>query len=217
VSASEPLDSPNSVWFHEYVHTRQAFEVTGEMRWFREASAEYYAARLAFEQDRIDRAAMETHLDGPGRRATLADPTTWRDERVPYTKGARVLALLDRTIRTSTDGERSLETVFRRLNAHEGPVSYADFERIVADVAGHSMDRWLDRYVRGPTPVASFYASEPARVGVIDVFAAGLDGGQPDVVVALVATLSAVAASLVLYAYLRRLDAETFGRAAGRL
>ncbi|MFB6083830.1 MAG: hypothetical protein ABEJ94_06260 [Halorientalis sp.] len=206
VDADSPLDDPNSVWLHEYVHTRQEFVLAPGMRWFREASAEYYAARLAYEQGRIDRVAMSGHLDGEPVTATLTEPRSWDDPYVPYTKGARVLALLDRKIRLSTDGERSLEDVFRRLNAHEGPVTYDDFTDAVAAVAGHRMDGWLDRYVAGDEPVASFYPGVPERSGL---FAGSwsfiADAGPGGVFLVLSVLLSAVG-SVPLYRYLDRLD-----------
>ena len=49
----EPVDSAENPWVHEYVHTRQDFALDPEMRWFREASASYYAALLTYEQGRV--------------------------------------------------------------------------------------------------------------------------------------------------------------------
>jgi hypothetical protein len=208
VNAESPLDDPNSVWLHEYVHTRQTFVLASDMRWFREASAEYYGARLAFEQERIDRAAMRSHLDGRPRTATLTDPASWTDGKAPYTKGARVLALIDRKIRLSTDGERSLEDVFRRLNAQEGRVTYDDFEDAVAAVAGHRMDGWLDRYVDGSEPVASFYPGGPERAGPLGgLWALLADAGPGAVFLGLSVVLSGVS-SVPLYRYLDRAQRE---------
>ncbi|PSP75895.1 hypothetical protein BRC70_01465, partial [Halobacteriales archaeon QH_6_68_27] len=157
VRADSRLDDPENVWLHEYVHTRQSFRLATEMRWFREASAEYYAARLSYEGGYVDRAAFREHLAGGPSRATLTDPDTWADRPVPHDKGGRVLAVLDGKIRTETDGHRSLQDVFRRLNRHDGAVTYADFVRAVNGVAGTPMDAWLDRHVDGAEPVADQY------------------------------------------------------------
>ncbi|WP_424018833.1 hypothetical protein ACOZ4N_05000 [Halorientalis pallida] len=208
INTDSPLDDPNSVWLHEYVHTRQDFVLATDMRWFREASAEYYAARLAYEQGRIDRAAMEAHFDGAPTTAALTEPGTWDDPTVPYTKGARVLALVDRKIRLSTDGERSLEDVFRRLNEQDGPVTYADFEDAVAAVAGHRMDGWLDRYVDGTAPVASFYPGGPERQGLLAPLVQVVSGaGAAGVFFVLSLFLSGVG-SVPLYRYLDRTDPD---------
>ncbi|AQL41372.1 hypothetical protein BV210_00975 [Halorientalis sp. IM1011] len=208
INADTRLDDPNSVWLHEYVHTRQDFRLAADMRWFREASAEYYAARLAHEQGRIDRAAMEAHLDGEPKAAALTDPGSWDDPHVPYTKGARVLALVDRNIRLSTDGKRSLEDVFRRLNTHDGLVTYADFKDAVAAVTGHRMDGWLDRYVDGTTPVAGFYPGGPARTGLLGgLWALLSDAGPAGVFLVLSVLLSGVG-SVPLYRYLDGLAEE---------
>ncbi|MFB6179296.1 MAG: hypothetical protein ABEI77_06185 [Halorientalis sp.] len=208
VSADEPVDSANDVWLHEYVHTRQSFRLGKSMQWFREASAEYYAARLTFEQHRISRQEMKAHLDGKASSATLTDPSTWENERVPYRKGARVLALLDRNIRRSTDGRRSLEDVFRRMNSHNGRVTYPEFQRMVAQVAGHSMDGWLDRYVAGPHPVASFYAPRSASAGLFGITGKVVQRGGVGLVFVVVASVFSVLASVPLYVFLRWVEIE---------
>ncbi|MFB6164684.1 MAG: hypothetical protein ABEJ31_05950 [Haloarculaceae archaeon] len=208
VNAAEPVDDANSVWLHEYVHTRQDFALAADMQWFREASAEYYAARLAQRQGRITEAAVRRHLGGSAVTATLTRPRTWSDRRVPYTKGARVLALLDHNIRETTNGRRSLQDVFRRLNARDGPITYAAFAAIVADVAGHPMDGWLDRYVAGSTPVAGIYHGGPSRSGFVSVEGAlAAERGPGLVFFALAVGLSALA-SIPLYGVLSRLDGE---------
>lgn len=208
VSAAEPLDSPNSVWLHEYVHTRQSFQLAENMQWFREASAEYYGARLAFEQDRISRTEMHDHIDGTPSEATLTDQSTWENPHVPYQKGARVLALLDQNIRDSTAGKRSLQDVFRRMNSHEGTITYTEFRRIVEQVAGHSMDGWLDRYVAGGESVASLYPKPHAEAGLFGMLDSTLQTGGSGLVFFLVSTLFSVVATVPLYAFLRRVSPE---------
>ncbi len=208
VSANEPVDTPNSVWLHEYVHTRQSFRLADDMQWFREASAEYYAARLAYEQGLASEQELHDHIDGRGIDAALTDSSTWDNSRVPYRKGARVLALVDENVRASTDGERSLEDVFRRLNEHEGTVSYTDFKRIVAAVAGHSMDAWLDRYVAGTRPVASFYDHDSERAGPFAPIEETMQRGGSALVFFVVATAFSIVASVPLYTFLRRFDPD---------
>jgi hypothetical protein len=210
VRADSRVNSPNNVWLHEYVHTRQDFRLDEDMVWFREASAEYYAARLTREQGRIGARAMHAHLDGDPVDATLTRPATWDSGREPYTKGARVLALLDRNIRQSTDGERSLQDVFRRMNEHDGPVTYAEFKTMVAAVAGHSMDGWLDRYVAGDHAIASAYHPAPARSSVFGVVDAALAGDTTVLSTLVVSTAIGALLSLPLYAAVRRLRPGRF-------
>jgi hypothetical protein len=216
VNAGSPLDDPNSVWLHEYVHTRQDFRLAEDMRWFREASAEYYAARLSYEQGRISRDAMRTHLDGDPTRAALTTPSSWDDPHVPYTKGARVLALVDRKIRLSTDDERSLEDVFRRLNTQTGPVTYDDFTDAVAAVAGHRMDGWLDRYVDGPTPVAGFYPGVPEQEGLFGPLKLLLGDAGPGAVFLGLSMLLSGFGSIPLYRYLDRRESDGRDERPGR-
>ncbi|MFB6173934.1 MAG: hypothetical protein ABEI39_04750 [Halobacteriales archaeon] len=223
VNADSALDHPEAVWLHEYVHTRQSFRLARDMRWFREASAEYYAAQLAREQGLVDRPAVERHLDGEPSRATLTDPGTWSGSQVPHRKGARVLAVLDRRIREQTYGHRSLEDVFRRLNRHDGVVTYDVFAQTVAEVTGEPGDAWLDRHVAGSAPVAPRYGTDartvgalalgglgigeaPAGPGVASSQAAGVLAGVRGDGVAffLLATAFSVVASVPLYGALAR-------------
>lgn len=216
LNAGSAVNDPNNVWVHEYVHTRQSFQLESDMRWFREASAEYFAARLTYEQGRITRQELFEHFGGESHGQRLTTPSEWANRRVPYTKGPRVLAVLDRNIRQSTNGQQSLEDVFRRMNHHDGPVSYADFRDMVAAVAGHRMDAWLDRYVAGETAIGSVYGP-PVEAGFVPQLEHVLGTtGQGVVFMAISALLSFVAA-FPLYLVLNRFDPEWERRPSLRL
>jgi hypothetical protein len=204
INAESAVDDPNSVWIHEYVHTRQDFALASEMSWFREASAEYYAAKLAVAQGRSTEAELYDHLQGSPTAAALTRPAAWDSRRVPYEKGARVLAILDDHIRTVTDGERSLQDVFRRLNRYDGRVTYDVFATAVATVAGQSMDAWLERYVAGANPVASFYEHPDADENVLSPVADAMRAGGPPAVFLVVAVGFSLFASVPTYAVLAR-------------
>jgi hypothetical protein len=209
VNAGSTLDSPNNVWIHEYVHTRQEFRLGEDMEWFREASAEYYAARLTYEQGRISDRELTQHFAGPQyERTRLADRGTWEDARVPYVKGARVLAVLDQNIRESTDGERSLQDVFRRMNEHDGRVTYTDFRAIVSDVAGTSMHAWLDRYVQDTGSLNGVFENRPARAGLT---AQSFGVTSPGLTFLGVSLVFSALASMPLYAVLRRFERDGDG------
>ncbi|WP_458187815.1 glycyl aminopeptidase [Haladaptatus sp. NG-WS-4] len=142
------LADPQNLWIHEYVHTRQSFELADRMTWFREASAAYFAADLTIRQGRTSQSAVAETLSAKRYDdAVLSKANTWTNPEVPYYRGALVLWALDAKIQQATDGKRSLLDVFDRMNRHDGPVTYADFESIVPDVAGQSMDSWLSRHV----------------------------------------------------------------------
>jgi hypothetical protein len=167
VNADSALHTANNVWFHEYVHTRQQFELGPRMGWFEEASAEYFGARLATETGYASNVDRELYWLGRTRtESTLTRPSTWTDSSVPYHRGALVLATLDDEIRTRTDSERSLENVFRQLNRHEGVVTYEVFVATVSEVAGDDMRPWLDRYVDGDAPVPGPTATSAALTTV---------------------------------------------------
>jgi hypothetical protein len=155
------------IFVHEYVHTRQNYSLTAEMEWFTEASAFYYMALLPNRRGAIPRSAFDRRFRVPdGARDATLTGTTGAAYNTWATKGARTLAALDRRIRESTGGNRTLQDVFRRLNAQEGNVTYADFRAAVATTAGESHDDWLDRHVDGPelaaAPVPDAYPAPDA-------------------------------------------------------
>jgi hypothetical protein len=154
VNAGARLQTANNVWLHEYVHTRQAFDLGPRMGWFGEASAEYFGAVLARDAGLASERAYRAYLSGRTRSTTaLATPDAWADDSVPYHRGVSVLAALDHRLRDRTGGEYTLEDVFARMNAHEGTVTYEVFARILSTVAGEDLEPWLDRHVAGTATV----------------------------------------------------------------
>lgn len=149
VRDGEALDTADNVWLHEYVHTRQGYAATNDVRWFTEASATYYAALLTLEQDRIGFDAFRDRLTFGSRKpdadAVLADPTTWNTV-APYTKGALVAGELDRRTRRETDRSRSLQDVFGRMNGHGSAVNGSAFRRMVRETGGGETASLAERY-----------------------------------------------------------------------
>ncbi|MFB6255524.1 MAG: hypothetical protein ABEH58_02160, partial [Haloplanus sp.] len=145
VHADRPPDS--QVYVHEYVHTRQEFETTRRMHWIVEAQAAYYDELLLLYRGTTTYRRFHAQVStarGATRRLAPANRTAYIIA-ADYTKGARVLAALDAKIRAASERNASLADVFRRLNRHEGRVSYADFEDAVAAASGQRFDEWLDR------------------------------------------------------------------------
>ena len=141
----------SSVWIHEYVHTRQGFDLTSEMRWFREASATYLSARLLEEQyegvtERDVRTRLEATPDHPG--TALANRSAWDDTSADYERGARLLYAVDAAIRMETDGNRTLVDVVRAMNRRDDPLTVDEFVRIVERYAGDL--EWLRPSITEP-------------------------------------------------------------------
>jgi len=135
----ERLDEPANVWLHEYVHTRQAFETTGETRWLTEATAQYYAALLTLEQERIGFEAFRDEL-ALGERSVydgvvLADQSTWA-RNANYVKGALAAGRIDLQLRRATDQSGSLEGVIRELNGRAAPLTQTAFLDAVETTGG---------------------------------------------------------------------------------
>lgn len=152
-----------SIWAHEYLHTRQNYTLGGNLTWFTEASAYHYMTVVPRQRGELDAAAFSRRYRVPDRRADAVLRGS-RRYGVWSSKGARVLAALDRRLREATNGSRTLQDLIVRMNAHEGEVTSAEFREMAAATAGASQDDWFDAHVAGaalpPPPDPDAY---PAR------------------------------------------------------
>jgi len=204
VQADQSLYDPRNAWFHEYVHTRQAFRTTRETRWLVEGTATYYAALLSLRQGLIDFDEFRRHLlvgTAPrNSQAVLADPGTWSSSRAEYRKGALVVGELDRRARRSSGGWRSFQWVFSRLNAHDGRVKLSTVGSLLGAVGGNRLRATTRRYATESTVPPTWSAGAHRAVfgwgppelstGLVEVTAAGRGGHRsldddPDEVVVL--------------------------------
>jgi hypothetical protein len=136
-----------SVWVHEYVHTRQHFRPSEEMRWLTEASADYYQGYETLHQRRMAYSTFERDISYSQFQSTiLSEPDSWETPLAPYIKGKRALGYLDAEIREATDGERTLADVLRRVNTNQ-PLTLGGFLSVVADVAGQPVATDFETYV----------------------------------------------------------------------
>ncbi|MFB6173217.1 MAG: PGF-CTERM sorting domain-containing protein [Halobacteriales archaeon] len=173
----ERLATAENTWLHEYVHTRQDYETTPSARWTTEAFATYYAALLAYEQDRVGYDAFrETLRPGtvrPQSEAVLTEPSTWASA-ANYLKGSLVAANVDRRIRLATDSTRSLQAVFSELNAASELVDARYVFEVTDDVSTAEVRRAAVTYAsteRAPelwteAEHARAFGSTPARIEV---------------------------------------------------
>ncbi|QDX41082.1 PGF-CTERM sorting domain-containing protein [Salarchaeum sp. JOR-1] len=175
VLADSRLDTAGNVWLHEYVHTRQDFSTTSATQWVTEATAEYYAALLTLQQDRIGFDAFADHLRrgtrSPYASAVLANPYTWTYAN--YVKGPLVYGNVDRAIRLASDGEHTAEDVLGRLNVDtDGRVTQSEFLSAVAAAGSDDVASYAQRYTQTPAVPdmwsraahAAAFAGEVARL-----------------------------------------------------
>jgi hypothetical protein len=148
----ETLDTPENVWLHEYVHTRQSFagQADPSARWLTEATANYYAALLTLEAGNTGFGPFSRELArGTGdryERTVLAEPDTWA-RHADYEKGALVTGELDRRLRLATGRTNSFENVFAQLNSAEGAVDRDRLRTAMATVANETVAARLDALV----------------------------------------------------------------------
>jgi hypothetical protein len=140
--ANRSVRDPDNTWVHEYVHTRQAFNTTETTKWFIEASAEYYAAQLTLQQERIEFEEFSDSMSvGANRRyddVVLANPDSWTDS-ANYEKGGLVAGDLDRRIRVASDSSASLQTVFQRFNSRSSKTNQRVFIGYFETAGGNSV------------------------------------------------------------------------------
>jgi hypothetical protein len=180
VRADERLDTPDNAWFHEYVHSRQAYETGAELDWLDDGLAEYYAALLTHRQGRISERAFYDYVRTDRYAGAVLAETESVTDSASYFKGMRVLAALDARLRTASDGDRTLADLFRAVNDHPGPVTRATLTDLVT--AGDGPDAaWVERHLS-----TSSVPSVPAFLPD-DETTSAVDGEVGDVVDAAVA------------------------------
>ena len=140
--ANQSVRDAGNTWVHEYVHTRQAFNTTEATKWFIEASAEYYAAQLTLQQERIEFDEFSDSMSvGADRRyddVVLANPDSWTDS-ANYEKGGLVAGDLDRRIRVASDSSASLQTVFQRFNSRSSETGQQVFMKDFETAGGNDV------------------------------------------------------------------------------
>ncbi|MFB6113839.1 MAG: hypothetical protein ABEJ58_07020, partial [Halodesulfurarchaeum sp.] len=146
VRADRPLDSPNNVWLHEYVHLRQNFTTATSARWVLEATGEYYATYLTLVQGRIGFQTFQDHLEEGERSrfasSILTQPDTWV-RLADYKKGGLVYGTLDRRIRLATGSRHTAAALFRAMNHRGEPVTNRFLRETVTSLAGAETARYF--------------------------------------------------------------------------
>jgi hypothetical protein len=160
----QPVGTAENVWVHEYVHTRQEYDATDATRWTLEASADYYAALLAYESGALGYDGLRRHLrEGRATRfedATLVEPESWEGTLANYVKGALVAGALDRRIRLDSGGNASLQDVFAAAARDDGAFTEAEFLAAVERVGTAETRAFVERYTRTTGAPAVWNRSE---------------------------------------------------------
>jgi predicted metalloprotease with PDZ domain len=145
---SSGVDQPDNTWIHEYIHTRQEWSYDDSTQWLIEGMANYYAALLSLKEGRVSYSDFREYINtDEDSNSVLCNPDQWNSSTTSYTKGRRVVAALDIEIRRETDSQRSFENIFLEINKVGDTITHEKFKRIARDVAGHSIDAWLEKYV----------------------------------------------------------------------
>lgn len=129
---------------HEYVHLEQQFELSSDMEWFREASADYFARLYSLYTGSLEFNGFYSRQSDFSTDQPLSSLT---NPQHPLAYAAEsLLAALDAKIRENS-GDTTLTSVFRVMNDHDSPIDLDAFKNMVRDAAGQSLDQWLERNV----------------------------------------------------------------------
>jgi len=168
VKATEPIETADNTWLHEYVHSRQQLNTTNETQWLIEATATYHAAELALDggltdfdgfEERLARGTIDRYRD-----VVLAEQATWTD-LAEYDKGGLVIGELDRQIRLATNRSQTFETVFGDLN-DDTTIEHEQLLERLESVANGTVASTGDRYLTSDaTPSTWTRAQHEAAFG----------------------------------------------------
>jgi len=86
------VNSPQNVWVHEYVHTRQWGSGGGALSWLNEGAATYFAARTSLELGLISPLEYDRWLDSQQSYNPDTTLSEARHKRVAYKWGSVILA-----------------------------------------------------------------------------------------------------------------------------
>lgn len=149
-------------WLHEYVHTRQAMtqnEYGPKMQWYIEATANYYAALIAYNEHKVSYPSLWHTLNdtAPSSAAPLSNSSTWLSPDYQYYRGPQVIAFFDAQIRQETNGLASFLDVVRAVNsqtANGSTITLNEFKQILNRyLPKDTVNRTVSRYITGIQPV----------------------------------------------------------------
>jgi hypothetical protein len=137
ISANNP-----QIIAHEYAHTQQNFNYTTDMKWLNEGTASYYGGVIG-------------SLYGVEPIAASSISRKLLDARrgIGYSKGKDLCFKIDQKLREIT-ADASFSSVFKRMNASRERIGLTVFKNIVSEVAGASLDSWLDTMITTESPIS---------------------------------------------------------------
>jgi hypothetical protein len=150
-----PFDGPDwFAWRHEYIHTRQGFDVADDLKWIQEASAQYLAYRTAIDSGAIAPRQYDWLLNNHYHAQFSDKLATNATDGVAYIWGPVVLSRVDEGLRARSNRTfvDTLGWLNSRGEAHE-QVSLSTFgNRTVGENSSFN----LTTVVYGEPPVPGF-------------------------------------------------------------
>lgn len=152
IEGSSSVHSPDNVWVHEYVHTKQMGEYGDNLGWINEAAAEYFAARVSLELGLISPLEYDYWLSKNTHSSSEVKLVNAKHEDVAYNWGSVILAESDVFLHES--GNRSLLQVYQDLIQYPASKGYDDFESELkmVDEDGEFVNATRETVFRGNRP-----------------------------------------------------------------
>lgn len=157
VGGNAPISS--SIWYHEYVHTRQEFWTDYNSAWLVEASADYFGHVLQLNLGHIDYQEFYSQMYEHKASGTLSKPDTWTERNgisvTNYEKGRQALAATNQKLRRSP-GETTISDIFYKLNRNHKSIDNSEFVSLLDAHTQGDYSVWSRTHIMGsnrPTPV----------------------------------------------------------------
>lgn len=136
----------SDTWYHEYVHTRQEFDLAEDLLWMREGSAEYFGLKLQVNLGHEEYVGLQNQFQTRTADGVLSEPGTW-EYNPQYVRGSKVLAVTDQKLRESSNGRVTLSSFFQTMNQQDDQIHGREFIAAVDDRTDGDYEAWGEQYI----------------------------------------------------------------------
>ena len=160
-----PLRTPDrtSPPLHELFHLLARFHPAPDAHWVSEGLAEFYSLELQRRVGLVDEVEYRRGLRFFAKYGRWhVNLTAQRDNAATNNSAPLVIQAMERAIRRATDGQRSLDDVVHKISETRGPLTTAEFLRVVNTVAGRNFTPFFQKHVYAGEPPQGFRLPLPA-------------------------------------------------------
>lgn len=157
------LSPDSTVLAHELTHAAQTYSTGPRLDWWIEGSASYLGGLIETQaHSSVPTAEFATQMFRPtdwqycslqpaNRTAQLSTPGSWT-HYFQYFQGARLTAIIDDTLRSHTNGSRTVFSLHQWMQTHD-TVTYPQFRTQLAQWTSQDFASQLDQYLTQSRPI----------------------------------------------------------------